>query len=102
MSTSTAVTAHSPVAIVTGGARGIGLAVGRWFLDRGHRIALLDIDQQTLERTVAAFDRPDAVLAVHVDVRDPAQVAAGIAQVVAKFGRIDKLVNTRASPCSSR
>ena len=93
MNTSTPVTASSPVAIVTGGARGIGLAVGQWFLDRGHRIALLDIDQQTLERTVAAFDRPDAGLAVHADVRDPEQVAAGVAQVVAKFGRIDKLVN---------
>ena len=61
-------TAQSPVALVTGGARGIGLAIGQWFLARGHRIALLDIDQQTLERTVAAFDRPEAVLAVHADV----------------------------------
>ena len=93
MSTSIPVTATSPVAIVTGGARGIGLAIGQWFLARGHRIALLDIDRQTLERSVAAFDRPDAVLAVHADVRDPQQVAAGVAQVVAKFGRIDKLVN---------
>ena len=93
LSTSIPVTASSPVAIVTGGARGIGLAIGRWFLDRGHRVALLDIDKQTLDRTVAAFDRPDAVLAVHADVSNPEQVSAGIAQVVAKFGRIDKLVN---------
>ena len=93
MSTSTPLSPDSPVAVVTGGARGIGLAIGRWFLARGHRIALLDIDQPTLERSVAAFDRPDAVLAVHADVRSPEQVAAGIAQVVAKFGRIDKLVN---------
>ena len=85
--------ANAPVAIVTGGARGIGLAIGQWFVARGHRIALLDIDHETLQRSVAAFDRPDAVLAVHADVRDPAQVAAGIAQVVAKFGRVDKLVN---------
>lgn len=93
LSTSTPVTANSPVAIVTGGARGIGLAIGQWFLDRGHRVALLDIDKQTLDRTVAAFDRPDAVLAVHADVSNPEQVSAGVAQVVAKFGRIDKLVN---------
>ena len=93
LSTSIPVTASSPVAIVTGGARGIGLAIGRWFLDRGHRVALLDIDKQTLDRTVAAFDRPDAVLAVHADVSNPEQVSAGVAQVVAKFGRIDKLVN---------
>jgi meso-butanediol dehydrogenase / (S,S)-butanediol dehydrogenase / diacetyl reductase len=93
LSTSAPLAAHSPVAVVTGGARGIGLAIGRWFLDRGHRIALLDIDRETLERSVAAFDRPDAVLAVHADVRSPEQVGAGIARVVAKFGRIDKLVN---------
>ena len=89
LSTSTPVTANSPVAIVTGGARGIGLAIGHWFLARGHRIALLDIDNETLERSVAAFDRPDAVLAVHADVRSPEQVAAAVAQVVAKFGRVD-------------
>jgi len=93
MTTSPQITSDSPVAVVTGGARGIGLAIGQWFLARGHRIALLDIDAQTLERTVAAFDRPDAVLAVHADVSNPEQVAAGIAQVAAKFGRIDKLVN---------
>ena len=93
LSTSIPITASSPVAIVTGGARGIGLAIGRWVLDRGPRVALRDIDKQTLDRTVAAFDRPDAVLAVHADVSNPEQVSAGVAQVVAKFGRIDKLVN---------
>jgi len=93
LTTSNTITSASPVALVTGGARGIGLAIGHWFLARGHRIALLDIDDQTLQRSVAAFDRPDAVLAVHADVSDPAQVAAGVAAVVARFGRIDKLVN---------
>ena len=84
---------NSPVAIVTGGARGIGLAIGQWFLAKGHRVALLDIDQQTLARTVAAFDRPEAVIGIHADVSDPAQVQAGVARVVQAFGRIDKLVN---------
>lgn len=85
--------ADARVAVVTGGARGIGLAIGRWFLEHGHRVALLDIDQQTLERTVAAFDRPDAVIGVHADVSKEDQVRAGIAQVVGRFGRVDKLVN---------
>ncbi len=84
---------NSKVAIVTGGARGIGLAIGQWFLDKGHRVALVDIDQQTLERTVAAFDRPDAVIGIHADVSNPEQVKAGVAQVLQTFGRIDKLVN---------
>ena len=40
-----------PVAVVTGGARGIGLAIGRWFLAQRHRVALLDIDGATLRRS---------------------------------------------------
>ena len=84
---------NAKVAIVTGGARGIGLAIGQWFLAKGLRVALVDIDKQTLERTVAAFDRPDAVIGIHADVSDPAQVEAGVEQVLQKFGRIDKLVN---------
>ena len=46
----TFIDATSPVAVITGGARGIGLAVGQWFLAHGHRIALLDIDGDTLAR----------------------------------------------------
>ena len=93
MTSSTPATASSPVAVVTGGARGIGLAIGQWFLAHGHRVALLDIDDATLRGTVATLGPPAAVLAVRADVRDPAQVVAAIAQVVARFGRIDKLVN---------
>jgi NAD(P)-dependent dehydrogenase (short-subunit alcohol dehydrogenase family) len=83
----------SPVAVVTGGGRGIGLAIGQWFLAHGHRVALLDIDRETLDRAAAALDRPADVLAVHCDVSDPQQVQAGIDAVAARFGRIDALVN---------
>jgi len=86
-------TTSSPVAVITGGARGIGLAIGQWFLARGHRIALVDIDQQTLERTVAAFDNPRDVLGVHADVSNPGQVRDAVATIEARFGRIDALVN---------
>lgn len=40
-----------PVAVITGGARGIGLAIGKWFLNKGYRVALLDIDEETLIAT---------------------------------------------------
>ena len=82
-----------PVAVVTGGARGIGLAVARWFLAQGHRVALIDIDADTLGRTEAALADPDRVLALHGDVSRPEQVAAAMAAVDARFGRIDTLVN---------
>ncbi|WP_418315703.1 SDR family NAD(P)-dependent oxidoreductase [Piscinibacter sakaiensis] len=82
-----------PVAVVTGGARGIGLAIGRWFLAHGHRIVLLDIDAQTLAKTGSELVDPQRVLPIVCDVRDPAQVDAAIEQVADVFGRIDALVN---------
>ncbi len=83
----------SRVAVVTGGARGIGLAIGQWFLARGWRVALLDIDATTLDRTVADLARPDEVLGIHCDVSQPDQVAAAARQVMARFGRVNALVN---------
>ena len=83
----------SPVALVTGGARGIGLAVACWFLAQGWRVALIDIDAETLARTDVALADPDRVLAVHCDVSKPEQVAATVAAVDTRFGRIDALVN---------
>jgi len=83
----------SPVAVVTGGARGIGLAIGQWFLANGYRVALLDIDAETLSRAAAALQQAGRVLAVHCDVADPAQVQSAVDQVDAAFGRIDALVN---------
>ena len=81
------------VALVTGAARGIGLASAQWFLGQGHAVALLDIDGDTLHAAVAALARPEFTLALQADVRDPAQVAAAIAAVDARFGRLDALVN---------
>ncbi len=83
----------TPVAVVTGGARGIGLAIGRWFLAHGHRVALLDIDAVTLAASAGAIDEPSRLFAATCDVSDPAQVQASVDAVVARFGRIDALVN---------
>ena len=85
--------AHSPVAVVTGGARGIGLAVAQWFLARGYRVALIDIDAETLRKTEAQLADPERLLAVNRDVSKPDQVAAAIETIDQRFGRIDALVN---------
>lgn len=89
----TATTSSVPVAVVTGGARGIGLAIGQWFLSNGYRVALLDIDADTLMPAAARLQDAGRVLAVHCDVSDPAQVQSAIEKVDARFGRIDSLVN---------
>ena len=61
------------VATVTGAARGIGLATVKRFLVDGWRVALLDIDEETLNRSVADINS-DAVLAICCDVADAAAV----------------------------
>ena len=78
-----------PVAVVTGGARGIGLGIGEWFLAHGYQVALLDNDRDTLAATGARLD----VLAVPCDVSNPAEVEAAAAAVMARWGRVDALVN---------
>ena len=59
-----ALSSTTPVAVVTGGARGIGLAVGQMFLAQGHRVALLDIDAATLAQTAATLNDAERVLAL--------------------------------------
>jgi NAD(P)-dependent dehydrogenase (short-subunit alcohol dehydrogenase family) len=80
-------------ALVTGAARGIGLATTKRFLAEGWRVALLDIDGDNLRRTMTALGNPAATLAIACDVADAAGVAAGLDTVAKQFGRLDALVN---------
>jgi NAD(P)-dependent dehydrogenase (short-subunit alcohol dehydrogenase family) len=81
------------VALVTGAARGIGLAAARRFLADGWRVALLDIDGDNLKRTISALSAPDTTLAITADVSQPDQVERAYAELNARFGRLDALVN---------
>lgn len=81
------------VALVTGAARGIGLATARRFLAEGWQVALLDIDVVTLEAAIAEIGKPEATLALPCDVSDPAALEAAFAALTARFGRLDALVN---------
>lgn len=77
-------------AIVTGAARGIGLATTKLFLENGYRVAMIDRDAATLAEASAGLE---GAFAVHCDVSQPDQVAAMVAEVLARNGRIDALVN---------
>ena len=81
------------VALVTGAARGIGLATAVRFLEDGWRVAMLDILGDTLRSAAAALNRAGATLTLAADVSDPAAVQAAVEQTQRQFGRIDALVN---------
>jgi NAD(P)-dependent dehydrogenase (short-subunit alcohol dehydrogenase family) len=81
------------VALVTGAARGIGLATAKRFLAEGWRVALLDIENALLQGAVAEIASPEHTLALHCDVSDASAVAAAIDRLEQRFGRLDALVN---------
>ncbi|MDP3406847.1 SDR family NAD(P)-dependent oxidoreductase [Bosea sp. (in: a-proteobacteria)] len=81
------------VALVTGAARGIGLATARRFLEEGWRVAMLDIEAQTLAEAIAAISAPEATLALPCDVSDPSALEGAYTALMARFGRLDALVN---------
>jgi len=81
------------VALVTGAARGIGLATAKRFLAEGWRVALLDIEGESLWRSVEALASPGDTLGLHCDVSDAKAVRSAVAEIERRFGRLDALVN---------
>lgn len=81
------------VAVVTGAARGIGLAITEKFIAENHRVALIDIDAETLAQTAEQLSKHAEILAIECDVSVPDQVQSAIAQTTSHFNRIDALVN---------
>ena len=92
-------TQDAKVAIVTGGCRGIGLAATEIFLEQGWRVAVVDRDTEELHRVC---DPMDNVLAVEADVSNPQAVDGMIRETVARFGRLDALVNNAGVALFSR
>jgi NAD(P)-dependent dehydrogenase (short-subunit alcohol dehydrogenase family) len=81
------------IAIVTGAARGIGLAAAKRFLAEGWSVGMLDIEAVQLEEAAAALDLPDRVLTLRADVSKPDEITAAFGAVQQRFGRLDALVN---------
>jgi NAD(P)-dependent dehydrogenase (short-subunit alcohol dehydrogenase family) len=88
------------VCVITGGAAGIGFADARRFLAEGARVVIADIvDPAPAAKTLASADR---VLARQADVADAAAMRGLAEAAVARFGRIDVLVNNAAVFASLR
>lgn len=82
------------VAIVTGGAQGIGLGITRMLLDKGHRLAVWDRDEKALAALPETLGvGTDRLLGQIVDVTDKAGVEAATEEVTAKWKTPDVLVN---------
>jgi NAD(P)-dependent dehydrogenase (short-subunit alcohol dehydrogenase family) len=82
------------VAVITGGAAGIGFAYARRFIAEGARVVIGDVVDP--EAAAATLGQPDRVLAQRADVADPAALRALAHATVARFQRIDVLVNNAA------
>lgn len=72
------------VALVTGGASGIGAAIAAALESQGARVAVLDIDTSNV---------PDGLMAVDADVTDDSAVRSAIEDIVGRYGRLDIVVN---------
>ena len=83
------------VAIVTGGAAGIGRATAVRFAQGGCAVSAWDVDEAKAAALVPELQAAGAPAAEarKVDVADPAGVAAAVGEVLSRFGRIDVLVN---------
>lgn len=87
------ITWNGSVACITGGGQGIGLGIARALGKRGVRLALADVDEQALDRSVAELSRLTEVEAIPLDVRDRTAFAAAADSMEARLGPVDLLFN---------
>ena len=81
------------VALVTGGSKGIGLAIARALLDRGMQVAISGRQEADLRRAAGELGAGANLVTVSADVRDEAGARASVEETVRAFGGLDVLVN---------
>jgi 3-oxoacyl-[acyl-carrier protein] reductase len=90
------------VAIVTGGAQGIGFATVRKFMDEGATVALCDVHPAAVDKAVGSLGGGDAVRGYVVDVTRRDQIDGMVSALKARHGRIDVLVNNAGITLDAR
>src|ERR1700761_5021385 len=81
------------VAVVTGGARGIGYATAERFLSSGAKVAIWDINGDRARSSAAQLSSLGTVSVQTVELTDEAAVQAAAADTIAAYGKIDIVVN---------
>jgi NAD(P)-dependent dehydrogenase (short-subunit alcohol dehydrogenase family) len=82
------------VALITGGASGIGLATAKQLLKSGWKVAIVDRDESTLEPTRKELGGSKSVFLAPLDVTDETAAVRVVAQVVETLGGLDGVVNS--------
>ncbi|MDA7424017.1 L-iditol 2-dehydrogenase [Thalassococcus lentus] len=82
------------IALITGAARGIGLAFAKAYVSEGARVAIADID--IARAKTAAAELGENAIAVELDVTDQSSIDGAVAATIAQFGQIDVLINNAA------
>jgi len=82
------------VALVTGSGRSLGRAIAMRFVAEGAKVAILDIEQHSIDKTVADIEAAGGTaFGLHCDIRDIEAIPGAVEKVVAALGPIDILVN---------
>ena len=81
---------ENTIAVVSGGASGLGLGVVERILEQGGKVAILDINETEGEKLAAT--NPENILFVKTDISDEAQVDGAVDKAVEKFGKINLAV----------
>ena len=81
-------------AVVTGGTRGIGLAIVKKYLENGANVAVAGSRKETVDKALAELEEyGDRVMGIWPDLCDPEEVAKAFSSVKARFGGLDILAN---------
>jgi len=88
------------IALVTGAAGGIGQPLARAFVGAGMRVALCDTSEEGVLRLQGELGA-DRTIALPMDVSDPASCRDSVTRTIARFGRLDVLVNNAAVQMSA-
>lgn len=81
------------VAVITGGASGIGFAAASYFLDRGAMVAICDVNENNLKKAVAELSTKGKISGYQVDISNKEQCSAMIEEVIKEHSHVDILIN---------